>query len=156
MNNEAPHHIFDIPFSRPLRDWALVQNNSLMKNVVSFETAKALRDAGFLQPKPEPGQFWYDDTKRLFVIAAVGTTSVTGMWIERGTAFQSKMNEFDVFAPTATDILEHLGRHFTTSKDSETNWIVRHHDLSENGKPICTHGNHAEASAKMWLQVNKK
>lgn len=31
MNNETPHHIFYLPFARPLRGRALVQNNSLMK-----------------------------------------------------------------------------------------------------------------------------
>ena len=135
-----------------------------MKNVVSIETAKALRDAGFPQPKPEPGQFWYDYTKRLFVIAAVGTTSITGMWIERGTAFQSKMNEFDIFAPTATDILEQLGYdekkglEFSMQlcdRGSGNKWTVRSHNFN-TGLLIQTSENPAEAAAQMWLAANQK
>lgn len=30
------------------------------KEVISFEEAVALKNSGMLQPKPEPGQFWYN------------------------------------------------------------------------------------------------
>lgn len=32
-----------------------------MKDIISFETAKALKEAGFPQPEFETGQFWYND-----------------------------------------------------------------------------------------------
>lgn len=38
-----------------------------MKNIVSFETAKRLRSAGFPQPKPEAGQFWFDPYGDLYI-----------------------------------------------------------------------------------------
>jgi hypothetical protein len=30
------------------------------KEVISFEEAVALKNSGMLQPRPEPGQFWYN------------------------------------------------------------------------------------------------
>ncbi len=126
-----------------------------MKNVVSFETAKALREAGFPQANPTQGQFWYDDKKRMFVICAVNKKSVDGMWIGRGTAFKSQMSDADIFAPTATDIMKELGRHFSMSIDY-IGWIVRHHDLSEHGVGRHVHENPAEACALAWLEMKKK
>lgn len=60
-----------------------------------------------------------------------------------------------VFAPTATDIMKELGRHFSMSIDY-IGWIVRHHDLSEHGVGRHVHENPAEACALAWLEKNKK
>ena len=131
-----------------------------MKNVVSFETAKALRDAGFSIPEPNHGQFWYlEYTGELEVITFVGGNGVHRMYIPFLKGMNSCAKDAflngSVFAPTATDIMKELGRHFSMSIDY-IGWIVRHHDLSEHGVGRHVHENPAEACALAWLELKKK
>lgn len=133
-----------------------------MKNVVSFETAKALRDAGFPIPDIQIGQVWYNDLKEPSVIVQrdhefktqwAGCHLGTGA---TGNMFKaSEIKENCCFAPTATDIMKELGRHFSMSIDY-IGWIVRHHDLSEHGVGRHVHENPAEACALAWLELKKK
>lgn len=53
-----------------------------MKNVVTFEAARALKEAGFPQPEPEAGQAWYIQIKRpgLIFITHVGEYYVHYAW----------------------------------------------------------------------------
>lgn len=87
-----------------------VVKNKTMKNLVSFETAKALKAAGFPQPKPEAGQFWYtvDESPKLAVITHspefnLGFTVLNGLH-EVWMAEEDDIFTQATFAPTAADI----------------------------------------------------
>lgn len=79
-----------------------------MQNHVTFETSLRLKEAGFPQPTPEAGQFWWfvrypDGTARKEVICVVIKGAMKPM---DGDNLEGKQ-EF-VFAPTSADILREL------------------------------------------------
>ncbi len=76
---------------------------------VAHETARRMKDAGFPQPNPDEGQIWYNAAGTMYVVTySYGKTcdyvvrGSNNVWIERG------LNDGEVFAPTATDIMQHL------------------------------------------------
>ena len=78
--------------------------------MTSFETAQKLKVAGFPQPEPAEGQFWYNAFEDRFVVismsdrrAFVGYCGHT-----KTAAILLDQFAFSIFAPTATDILEQL------------------------------------------------
>ena len=93
-----------------------------MKNLVSFETAKALKAAGFPQPEPEFGQFWYslgnwkgqmhDVSGTLNTVTRecelLGDDKIVNVYVYGGyddVAFFDSFKDRFVFAPTAEFIL---------------------------------------------------
>lgn len=82
-----------------------------MKNVVSFETAVRLKEAGFPQPQPEFGQVWYLGEGASFIVYMVNEHGyVFGMYGDGLKAVIGRLPKELIFAPTATDILEQLQR----------------------------------------------
>lgn len=100
---------------------------------ISFETADSLRDAGFPQPAPKFGQFWYTKDGRM------GLLTDEAAWMDNGK----------VFAPSATDILEHLpGWHLSFNSEGWKCWRGR---VSFRGFK-----SPAEAAAAAWFHKNGK
>ncbi len=87
-----------------------------MKNVVTFETARALKEAGFPQPEPEYLQVWYEE----FNPFVEGWSREDSRHIIGIGRFEIWHEDFDMseyyFAPTATEILRELHNHFTTKQ----------------------------------------
>lgn len=91
-----------------------------MKNVVSFETARALKDAGFPQPEPEAGQVWYDiyEYKYMILDDPIGPHgNITSVWVfpddsQFAVTTSIFLKDHCVFAPTVTDILSELGDNY--------------------------------------------
>lgn len=91
-----------------------------MKNVVSFETAKRLKEAGFPQPEPEVGQFWYRKHPSLAITLEFaqsvepdenGGSRFYTLWVgteDTGGKFYDCKKHDLIFAPTSTDILREL------------------------------------------------
>ena len=128
-----------------------------MKNVVSFETAKALRGAGFPVPEPNHGQFWYlEYTGELEVITFVGGNGVHRMYIPFLKGMNSCAKDAflngSVFAPTATDILRELGDGFVLKFEDN---VLKCISLVDNIPTFCNQ-NPAEACALAWLEMKKK
>lgn len=98
-----------------------------MKNVAIFETAVRLKEAGFPQPMPGAGQFWYNETG----IAGVLISSVEwrGFDGDAETVLDGYFIRDFVFAPTATDVLEQL---------------------------VAINENLAESAALSWFDFNEK
>lgn len=68
--------------------------------MLSFETAKRLREAGFPQPETvEDGQFWYSCGQRLWFIQTPH---------KMGIAPEKWFGCYPYFAPTAADIMRQL------------------------------------------------
>ena len=105
-----------------------------MSNVVSFETAKRLKDAGFQQPKMlrDRSSFYNGNG---FLMTTNGSGAI--------------LKDSDVFAPGCENILEKLKKPFVLWFDKETtsgNWWCAM--LGTNGYNADTA---AEACAAAWL-----
>lgn len=119
-----------------------------MKNV-SFETAKALRDAGFPQPEPAEGQFWYNPDYGLFVVGRrsfIDGTMRNIFYFETGKTYEKSVDSFSlcVFAPQAHDILFALMDYEKLSLATE--------GISEFLEIIIL----PEELAKKWMEFNSK
>lgn len=124
-------------------------------NTVNFETAKALQDAGFPQPEPAPGQFWYNTkSKRLCVVTFnKANWQFRVSYFGSATATGGYLNESFVFAPQAHDVLEQLGWEFYLLFDQTApQWIC---NQPNNEVGIWTDKNPHEAAAKAYLQLRK-
>jgi hypothetical protein len=73
-----------------------------MNSVVSLETAQALKAAGFPQPDPALGQFWYEGKELCVIVVDDYYAGLYSYAINDGSK-----NEFTsgIFAPTATDVI---------------------------------------------------
>jgi hypothetical protein len=122
-------------------------------DIVSFETAKKLKEAGFPQPEPAVGQVWYNEigfpsllTRNMgegewrFVLLASG--EVRFDLVDFGRTF---------FAPTATDILPLLGESYGLNCEGD-GWQVFWMSSWGYEDTIAEHANPAEACAAAWLK----
>ncbi len=120
-----------------------------MDNIVTLETAKALKAAGFPQPEPKEGQIWYGLIQRqeqpLFIIFD------GDFFVDRyGNCYGKEAFEnWGTFAPTATDILRQLGFSSMLEPISQ-GWMC-----TFRGYPYLHKENAAEASAKAFLESAK-
>jgi len=141
-----------------------------MKNHVNYETSVRLKEAGFPQPKPEAGQFWYlpllgsiNGENPPYCINFVGQediyfSRVGGIVTERehvGNRLSVSMFlKAATFATTAADILRELGFRFYLIYDETTSqWFLNKPDSAFD---IWDADNPAEAAALAWLELNEK
>lgn len=128
-----------------------------MKNT-SHPTAQRLKAAGFPQPEPQEGQFWYRPSGGTSYIDYVDNNGdVYALWngeVNRLINFESA-----IFTPTATDILreiEYVLNPLLLLKSGE--WVVCY--LAPAGNIVAitpkTHDNPAEAAAAAWLEIHEK
>lgn len=132
-----------------------------MKNHVTPETARKLKEAGFPQPKPEIGQFWYSANGVLFVLIAgdegFNFCSIYGKRFGRATHLEKCF-----FAPTATDILWSLGQDYhigMLGQDQHVDvlnyiFVAGLHQFGQSDLQF--HENPAEACAMAYLAKNAK
>lgn len=141
-----------------------------MKDIVTFETAVRLKEAGFPQPQPGAGQWWHNPDFGLFVVGIKWFADNreyrifypgTGKSVLKAQAMFLKC----AFAPTATDILREMPNYFYIRKyKHQTNDIQifsifceereADDDLSQIAKGVSQ--NPAEAAAEAWLKLNPK
>lgn len=142
-----------------------------MKKIVSFETAKALKDAGFPQPAPEAGQFWYLDEHDisgsvyqpgvLFVFIRAWRGFLDGVFFAVNEYTQQRGRDFahnPVFAPATKDILQELPENYYLGKDENGFNIKEFLWFGDSGYEfnIVSHSdNPAEAAASAWLALKK-
>ena len=101
-----------------------------MLDLVSFETATTLKEAGFPQPQYIEFGFGYDETGSRFTIqeCRFPPLGVDGMY----------------FAPTATDILRELPG--ANLRWNGSTFFCKYRGETENQNP-------ADALAQMWLRI---
>jgi len=78
-----------------------------MQNHATYETSVRLKEAGFPQPEPEAGQFWYNTMFKQDIGVVVGDA----LYFVNGTGFtipSEHSKNYMVFAPTSADILREL------------------------------------------------
>lgn len=136
-----------------------------MDNVVTLETAKRLKQAGFPQPEPKVGQFWYDGMFQRLSIAShrmgkdqhLYLTPINAVdwshYFEAVVMLDDK-NDWPIFAPTATDILREMPGAILVLENYGSQGKVW--EVWKNGGLIADLENPAEAAAFAWLTLNEK
>lgn len=121
-----------------------------MKNVTTHETSLRLKAAGFPQPEPEAGQFWYDDSG---VLVCIGFSYDPGGSIAR-------FKQTFAFAPTAADILRELGWDYGLQYDESGGvFVCSDRPISDGFFPPdkeIKHTSPAEACAAAWLELKEQ
>lgn len=136
-----------------------------MKDITTFETAARLKEAGFSQPTPEAGQWWYNPDIGIFL---TGKLSPYGRerhiyYPDTGNVFFKNQLLFPdcVFAPTATDILRELSSDCVLGTKKLGGWICGSWRLiSSDYMKFFVAGMHdenpAEAAASAWLKLQEE
>lgn len=123
-----------------------------MEHVTTPETAQRLKDAGFPQPEPKPGQIWHCGCDFEWpTIVATSDMLVDG--VEDGVID----TRYALYAPTATDILRELGWDYQFWFDQKQ-CIFACGKLNDsfNIEYPFLHTNPAEAAALAWLDKHEK
>lgn len=132
-------------------------------NTVTFETAIALKDAGFPQPERAPGQFWYNQKGLLHVVFIEGGEGRCFLSVDDGDAWPC-VDEGYIFAPQAHDILEQLPEGWILSLNEKgaktTKWCCRNlsqpiYDVFENGMEVFYGEFLHDAAAKAFSELKK-
>lgn len=131
-------------------------------NVVTFETAKRLKEAGFPQPEPQEGQRFYQDDGDKFIYAErLCSQECVDGW---QTISCDSVEDYDIFAPSATDILEYLydgpmkGVEWSLTKRGK-NWTCTKRFWTDESYCVDAwhdHENPAEACSSAWLSLYEK
>ena len=125
---------------------------------VTFETAKRLADAGFPQPLPQRGQVWFLEGGMPLVVTSKSDAIDMHLcdYVVGGSMYIYRyLNDGEVFAQTATDILQHLpGWNLSKIEDGWRAWfgIFPKKGYSPG---VFTNENPAEAAAEAWFFDNK-
>ncbi len=128
-----------------------------MKNIVRFETAKRLKEAGFPQPEPERGQVWYTEYRKTYIILS-GDKTIHGHIESWGV--MEVINILRIygraFAPTATDILLQMPDGYGLFKFSGNLFVCTDSQVLKVDNPYVISDNPAEAAAAAWLEIQKQ
>lgn len=126
-------------------------------DIVTFETAKRLKAAGFPQPVPEFGQVWYDLQMSPLTICNLRPIGFI-LPISKTTWFSMSCDEDLVkhlaFAPTATDILNHSGERLAIFTPMEGGGFIC--GKMSGDTTTFEHTNPAEAAALAYLAIHER
>ena len=127
-------------------------------------TARRLKEQGFKQPLPAPGQVWYDLVKNPNLPCFIHRAKEGWYWDNHGNSYTAEaFTEDGCYAPTAPDILRELGSRFALTI----------HPEAIGGNCFCMqfmpaaittvrvhaewqHDNPAEACAEAWEAKQKR
>lgn len=81
-----------------------------MSNIISFETAVKLKEAGFPQPVPQVGQVWYGLIRGYSEINMIVSVKDKDIFIDihGNHHLQEAFDKFGTYAPTVGDLLKEL------------------------------------------------
>lgn len=116
-----------------------------MKDELSFQTALALKEAGFPQPDPQPGQIWYDGALKVMVRRG---KDVVLTYMSGAELYKFSDSIFPVFAPSVADLLREL-------PNLSLSFAMGVFLVYGGGVSSCRE-NAAELLAAAWLEKNKK
>jgi hypothetical protein len=136
-------------------------------DIVSFETAKRLKAAGFPHHCADFGQIWYElysHTYREILIVSSSTRTINYAIGGVNLVFNDQIKEMVLFfAPTAADILQHIQRPVFLSF-FKGKWRIM--EIIDGGGshvwakaptvaflPVSESESPAEACAEAWLQL---
>ena len=142
-------------------------------NIVTFETARKLKEAGFPQPDPAFCQFWYigrsQASEPVFITGADKSLIyyAWGEWSEGVVPDASSVRngqEFygadPIFAPTVTHLLPpgcFLAREISYKTPSGERWVIYDRETMQVlNLDNPDSDNAAESAAAAWLELNQK
>lgn len=112
---------------------------------VTPATARLLADAGFPQPAPAPGQWWYNKYEDLIC------------WGHTVDSWGEPYEDATTFAPTVGDILRELPDYHIVFSDLYPPCGFTCFDKFDTAHNIIvTHDNEHEAAALAWLYLHEK
>jgi esterase/lipase len=128
-----------------------------MENVIIFETAKALKESGYLEPSPEMGQFWYSPKGELWMVNSRKYEEPKMKRVERiyyTTQILVAKSDDWVYAPGAVDIISALNKEKKayTLMFKAGLFLAKIHNRSQ----IYTNTNAAECAAQLWINSKKQ
>jgi hypothetical protein len=123
-----------------------------MKNVVTPETARKLKDAGFKQPEFAVGQFWWSRDSLFVVVGKMNSNPNTWTLFRTviGGLYEASVLDL-AFAPTATDFIG-VDTFLTRTLDDKF-VIYDHWNLLGGWIDEFIHKNPAEAAALAWFKA---
>lgn len=129
-------------------------------NYVTAATAARLKAAGFPQPEPVPGQFWYIEGALYIVRSHVPAGRHKDFMLSRlnsGYDAFVKEDRFSglVFAPGVADLLRELGLEYDISTIGSHYIVIRRNEKDEILKDW-VNDNPGEALAAAWLELHEK
>lgn len=132
-----------------------------MNNVCTPTTAARLKAAGFPQPAPAPGQFWYIEGALYIVRTPVPAGRHKDFMLSRlnsgydGWVREEYFNRY-TFAPGVAELLRALGEHYVISAEQNGLFYATEVALSpRQTKPGILNENPAEALAAAWLEAHE-
>ena len=137
-------------------------------NIVTFETARKLKEVGFPQPEPAFGQFWYIGKSQPVFITGADKSLIYyawGEWREGVIPDASSVRngpEFygadPIFAPNVTDLLPpdcFLAREISYKTASGERWVIYDRETMQVlNLDNPDSDNAAEVAASAWLTHN--
>jgi hypothetical protein len=118
-------------------------------------TARRLREQGFPQPVPEPGQVWLMQGRPVFICAVENKGShIKYTYCRIGetyTGFTVIATDFDTYLATAPDILRELGSDYSLD-----HWATFDKWYCHGNKKVGADPNPAEACAMAWEAKQKR
>ena len=128
-----------------------------MKHIVSFETAKALKAAGYPQPEFETGQIWYNWDGWIIIVGRVEGVFINCRYIfcldtgESALEYPAKLVSF--YAPSATEIIQAI----SLTEHSADLYCCFHWQATDCFQTLSEfHENPAEAAAELYLKIKQK
>lgn len=127
-----------------------------MNNTVTFETAARLKEAGFPQPEPQPGQFWYRQSGQLLFVQYLHGYGAQMVVVDLPKEVDWHFVAFEhlTFAPTATDIMEHLPKKMLY-KEKNGEFVIGEYYWDEF-MVLASNANPHEAAAAAYLEIKKQ
>lgn len=126
-------------------------------DIVTFETAKRLKAAGFAKFSISPSSLWYDKSGRMFVITQnTGEGSdftFKGSYLGGGLISGPIRDYCHYYAPTATDILNHSGERLAIFTPMEGGGFIC--GKLSGDTTTFEHANPAEAAALAYLTIHE-
>lgn len=136
-----------------------------MKNLISAETAFALRDAGFPQPKKENGQVWYIEMytvpqKRPYLLKIKPEhTYWYDLEYPETPIIGDKIEPKQIaYAPAADEILQQLGPEYRLGRTgADIVWMILYKPMLMNEwKTAASHTVASEGAAKAFIKENTR
>lgn len=134
-----------------------------MKHIVSFETAKALKEAGYPQPDFETGQVWYNWNEVATCIGPMGWKRGYRHLFSLGSGDKACMipvSDGSFYAPSATEIIGQISLAESSANlhcchDGD---VVREEWQASGGFQTMSgfSENPSEAAAELYIKMNSK
>ncbi len=128
-----------------------------MKHIVSFETAKALKAAGYPQPEFETGQIWYHSNGLIIIVGRVEGIFIDSRYVFCVDTGESTLDNpaklVSFYAASATEIIQAI----SITENSADLYCCSSWQASDCFQTLSEfHENPAEAAAEIYLKIKQQ